>query len=83
LWANYYPLGLANNLEITQYDPHHKPAREAIPLRIRIPPLTIPFTLDHWGELLAAVLIIPKMVKGIVQPAQMKKIAATKNEEAR
>jgi hypothetical protein len=73
-------LGLANNRVMTQYDPHHNPTRHAIALRTRITPLTAPFTLDHCGELLAAVLIIPKMVKGIFQPTQTKIIAATKNE---
>ncbi len=65
---------------MTQYDPHHKPTRHAIALRTRITPLTAPFTLDHCGELLAAVLIIPNMVKGMVQPTQTKKTAAMKNE---
>ncbi len=65
---------------MTQYDPHHNAARDAIALRIRMIPLAVPFTLDHCGELLAAVLIIPKMVKGTVQPTQMKKTAAMKNE---
>ncbi len=78
--SDYYALDLANNREITQYDPHHNPARQTIALATRIIPLTIPFTLDHCGELLVAVLIIPKMVKGMVQPTQTKKTAAMKNE---